>query len=385
MSAPAAPPPAYQRLLPGDRFPRLRPPCAGRPQYALESLAGRYQLYCFFLDLELAGSAEAIDAVRRRPDLFDDRHCCFFGVGVRPRDRKDPVVRDRLPGLRFIWDFDLAVSKACGAAPVDAVSGRATPAQRRWILVDPSLHIAQVFPFETPVADILRVVSELPTPDQFGGLLRPAPVLVLPNVFERSFCDRLIELYREAGGEESGVHRAGEGVLDPTFKRRKDHRLADPEVIEQARWRIGRRVLPEVERLFFMRASYIERHTVGCYAAEDGGHFSPHTDNSQGLTAHRRFAVSVNLNDDFEGGEVVFPEYNMHGYKAPAGWAVVFPCAALHAVRRVTRGARYAYLPFIYDEAGRAIRNAEYERARTKADAGGGEDQDGPSSSERSL
>ena len=54
---------------------------------------------------------------------------------------------------------------------------------------------------------------------------------------------------------------------------------------------------------------------------------------------------------------------------APPGWAVVFPCAILHAVRRVTRGARYAYLPFVYDQAGQQIRNhwlakaAELERA----------------------
>lgn len=53
----------------------------------------------------------------------------------------------------------------------------------------------------------------------------------------------------------------------------------------------------------------------------------------------------------------------MDGYKAPLGWAVVFPCAILHAVRRVTHGVRYAYLPFVYDEAGRAIREAELARA----------------------
>ena len=109
-----------------------------------------------------------------------------------------------------------------------------------------------------------------------------------------------------------------------------------------------------------MTVTRIERHIVGGYSAEDGGHFRPHTDNGQGVgpTAHRRFAVSINLNDDFDGGEVVFPEYNTVGYKAPAGWAVVFPCAALHSVQPVTRGTRYAYLPFVYDEAGARIREA---------------------------
>ncbi len=111
-----------------------------------------------------------------------------------------------------------------------------------------------------------------------------------------------------------------------------------------------------------MQANYIERHIIGCYSAEDGGHFAPHRDNRPGLTSHRRFAVSVNLNGDFEGGEVVFPEYNTGGYKAPAGWAVVFPCAILHQVRRVTSGARYAYLPFVYDAGGKELRDAELAR-----------------------
>ena len=154
------------------------------------------------------------------------------------------------------------------------------------------------------------------------------------------------------------MFRAGGQVLDAGFKRRKDHMIDEPDLLAELKWSLARRVLPEIEKLFFMRISHIERHIVGCYAAEDGGHFLPHTDNGPGLTAHRRFAVSINLTDDFEGGEVVFPEYNTAGYKAAAGWAIVFPCAILHSVRRVTRGARYAYLPFVYDDAGAAIRDA---------------------------
>jgi predicted 2-oxoglutarate/Fe(II)-dependent dioxygenase YbiX len=106
---------------------------------------------------------------------------------------------------------------------------------------------------------------------------------------------------------------------------------------------------------------------VGCYSAEADGHFGPHRDNRQGMTAHRRFAVSINLTDDFEGGEVVFPEYNTLGYKARAGWAVVFPCAALHQVNYVRKGTRYAFLPFVYDQSGRDMRDAELARMQAAA------------------
>jgi predicted 2-oxoglutarate/Fe(II)-dependent dioxygenase YbiX len=80
------------------------------------------------------------------------------------------------------------------------------------------------------------------------------------------------------------------------------------------------------------------------------------------LTAHRRFALSVNLTADFDGGEVSFPEYNGRGIKAPPGWCVVFPAAILHMVTRVTRGKRYAFLPFVYDEEGANIRAAALAR-----------------------
>jgi predicted 2-oxoglutarate/Fe(II)-dependent dioxygenase YbiX len=66
--------------------------------------------------------------------------------------------------------------------------------------------------------------------------------------------------------------------------------------------------------------------------------------------------VSINLNGNFEGGEVRFPEYSSKGFKVPAGCAVVFSCSLLHAVSRVTAGRRYAFLPFVYDEAAARIR-----------------------------
>jgi predicted 2-oxoglutarate/Fe(II)-dependent dioxygenase YbiX len=35
---------------------------------------------------------------------------------------------------------------------------------------------------------------------------------------------------------------------------------------------------------------------------------------------------------------------------------VVFSCSLLHAVSKVTRGRRYAFLPFLYDEAAAKVR-----------------------------
>jgi len=110
----------------------------------------------------------------------------------------------------------------------------------------------------------------------------------------------------------------------------------------------------------------MERWLVACYDGAEGGHFGAHRDNTTPGTAHRRFAVSINLNDGFEGGGVSFPEYGPTAFVAPAGGAVVFSCSLLHAVSPVSAGQRYAFLPFLYDEDAARIR----ERNLHTVDAG---------------
>jgi len=60
--------------------------------------------------------------------------------------------------------------------------------------------------------------------------------------------------------------------------------------------------------------------------------------------------VSVNLNDDFEGGGVTFPEYTDDVYCPDPGSALVFPCALVHGANRVTRGHRFMLIGFLYSE-----------------------------------
>lgn len=118
-----------------------------------------------------------------------------------------------------------------------------------------------------------------------------------------------------------------------------------------------RNLIPEIRKAFNFHPTRMERYIVACYDAERGGHFKPHRDNTSGGTAHRRFAVSINLNADaFDGGDIRFPEYGSRTYRPPTGGAVVFSCSLLHQVTRVTAGRRYAFLPFLYDEAAAALR-----------------------------
>jgi predicted 2-oxoglutarate/Fe(II)-dependent dioxygenase YbiX len=60
--------------------------------------------------------------------------------------------------------------------------------------------------------------------------------------------------------------------------------------------------------------------------------------------------VTINLNDDYDGGDLRFPEFGSRRYRGPVGAAVVFSCALLHEVTPMTRGVRYATLPFLYND-----------------------------------
>ena len=69
--------------------------------------------------------------------------------------------------------------------------------------------------------------------------------------------------------------------------------------------------------------------------------------------------MTINLNaGDYDGGDLRFPEYGPRTYRAPTGGAIVFSCSLLHEATPVTRGTRYAFLPFLYDDAAARLREA---------------------------
>jgi predicted 2-oxoglutarate/Fe(II)-dependent dioxygenase YbiX len=230
-------------------------------------------------------------------------------------------------------------------------------------VLDPTLRVLKVIPFVadgSDAAELMRCLKSLPPPSRFAGFEVQAPVLILPNVFDPEFCRQLITLHEGNGSQETGFMRDVSGktvqLHDYAHKRRRDHIIEDEMVVRQIQQRFARCVVPELLKAYQYRSTQMERFLVGCYGAEDGGHFVAHRDNTTAGTAHRRFAASVNLNSDFDGGEVSFPEYGAKGFKPAPGCAVVFSCSLLHAVSKVTRGRRYAFLPFLYDDEAAKIR-----------------------------
>lgn len=352
----------FNTLSAGDPAPWFYQRSTSNPRYAFDTAAGRYLVLCFYGTAGDAAGRAAIDAVRAGSARFDDVRASFFGVSTDPADESEKRVQERIPGIRFFWDFDRTIGRLYGASPKE---GNDHASRRFWIVLDPTMRIINVIPFAADGSDrtaLFAYLDSLPPPSSFAGFAIQAPVLILPNVFEHEFCQTLIRLYEQHGGQESGFVREVDGktvlMSDAAHKRRKDYLIKDPEVMRQTQLRIRRRIVPEILKVHQFKATRMERYIVSCYAAEDGGHFRAHRDNTTKGTAHRRFAVSINLNDEFDGGEVSFPEYGPRGFKMPAGGAVVFSCSLLHSVSKITRGKRYAFLPFLYDDEAAKIREA---------------------------
>ncbi|MBC6980260.1 2OG-Fe(II) oxygenase [Caulobacter sp. 17J80-11] len=343
-------------LSPGDPAPWFRVASTSNPRYVFDTVAGRYVVLAFLGSAASAEARAALAAVEARRPLFDDERASFFGVSTDPDDQAQGRLVESLPGVRFFLDFERAVSRLYGAA------GEDDGYRPFCLLLDPMLRVLARAPLERigAVADLL---ATLPPPEDHAGAEIHAPVLILPRVFEPEFCRRLIEIYEQGEAQDSGFMREIDGktvlVLDHAFKRRTDHELQDAAVIQAAKARIQRRIVPEIAKAFQFQVTRMERHLVACYDGETGGWFRPHRDNTTAGTAHRRFAVTINLNAEaYEGGELMFPEFGPRRYKAPTGGAVVFGCGLLHTVAPVTRGRRYAFLPFLYDEAAARLREA---------------------------
>lgn len=222
---------------------------------------------------------------------------------------------------------------------------------------------------------ILKIVPGLDDPDPAGAILEflqglPsrearalghfAPVLYLPKVFEEEFCRTLIQAFERDGGRPSGVYQAqgklgeSKAMINQSKKIRRDFLVRDPVLLAGIERRFGRRVVPAIEKAFTRQVTGVEQFKVVRYDGSDGGFFTAHRDNLSKRQAHRRFAMTLNLNTgEYEGGALRFPEYGPDLYAPDAGDAVVFSCSLLHEATPVTKGHRYVLLTFMYDEESR--------------------------------
>ena len=275
-------------------------------------------------------------------------------------------------GLTAIGDADLTVHVVGPPALtghdlpfplLQDADGRAVAAYRTGgaptaFLLDPNLRVRAALPFADGArvaAEVAELVAELVWDDRRPReITTQAPLLVVPDVLGPEQCAELITVWEQEGHSDTGVESSTGGgraeQRSAQLKRRRDHVVQDPQRSRELATTIGRRVMPELSKAFAYRASRFEGFKIACYQASDRGFFSAHRDNLSPATAHRRFALTLNLNDGYQGGQLRFPEYGPELYRPAAGAALVFSCSHLHEVLDVTAGRRFVLLSFLFGE-----------------------------------
>ena len=215
------------------------------------------------------------------------------------------------------------------------------------IIVDAAGRVAALVPQPTAdavEAEAVRLYAASPS----SIVQARAPVLLLERVIEPAMCQTLIEYWQGGVKLANTVGSNAGNVFNPDIKRRQDVQVDDPAMFMQLRDCLVRRVMPAMFQAFHARINVIEAPLVGCYEAGSGW-FRRHRDNSSSQNAHRQFALSLNLNagEEYDGGEVRFPEYGRQLYRPAMGEALVFSCSLLHEVQPVTRGRRFGVFAFL--------------------------------------
>lgn len=229
------------------------------------------------------------------------------------------------------------------------------------VLLGPNQHLRLVLrrDGETHAAKVLEEVARLAAARRSMVMDPHPPVLVVPDVLSPADCQRLMTVFAMEGnvfiepGHGDKGRREDYKMRIPEYGRRDriDHFIMNPRTRDFIFSRYQARLFPEIRRAFQYRVTKYEPFRIACYEGERGGELHGHRDNTQPQVAHRRFAVSVNLNtEDFEGGEIRFPEFGDQRYRPASGAAIVFSCSLLHEVLHVTRGRRFVVLAFLAGE-----------------------------------
>ena len=357
-------------LAPGDRMPFCAGMAADRQFYSFDAQAGRSAVLVLVLGaalgsdvldpliLALAGRRDAMAALQT--DLVV---MLGFAAGPTAWHAGPGAASGAMIVLCQDEFFDW-----CGmppGVPMVVVIDRASRVVAGWIAqnADPSV-LAEV------VMTALTQIEREPA----GHSALPAPVLAVPGLFDAGFCAELIASFEAGDNFDSGVSSLGpDGKpidrLNHDKKRRRDWMLqpADP-IHSRVLDHIFRRCAPDIKRAFQCDVAHADRVLIARYD-ETGGYFRRHRDNVGETVAFRQFALSVNLNAGYQGGDLLFPEFNDHRYCPPTGAGLLFSTALLHEATPVTKGARYVLLTFLHDAKAEARRVAVLEAIGKRAQA----------------
>ena len=275
-----------------------------------------------------------------------------------------PLHRDQLPQDALASLANLYIINAQASDTRDKRTLHDEPAwryltakQEQLVLyqVGPNLKISNVFLVDNP--DQLSILELA----QSSTRKLPAPVITIPNAVTPELAEQLIAAL-ETNPDNTTIR-------DDKFKRRT-HLQTGPELSELLDKKLVKSVFPEIEKVFYDRVTHRETYKICLYAGENSGAFGRHRDTIDPYR-HRRYAMTLALNDDYEGGGICFPEYSPTVVPLEKYSAVIFPGSLFHEVQPIDRGKRYVVISFLFGD-GEAALKPDTDRFKVKSNRGTG-------------
>ena len=163
--------------------------------------------------------------------------------------------------------------------------------------------------------------------------------LLIENVLDDSLLKKILNYY-DNNSEKRELHN--------TPAKNRLHVHPDLELEKMIDNKLSRSLFPEIKKIFYFNVEYREIYKICSYDSETNGRFAAHRDTPY-PHQHRKFALSLILNDDHEGGELFLPEYDRK-IKPKANSAIVFPGICSHQVMPITCGSRKTIITFFCTE-----------------------------------
>jgi len=176
-------------------------------------------------------------------------------------------------------------------------------------------------------------------------------IKVYKNFVPEELCDRIIAEYKNRGPWQESL--VGNGRVEKQIRNVKSINISEPFVIlennQEVRENLDKDLYGVVANLLlkyneFAPYSVIQKDTgyvlleygEGCFYTQHTDHFAAHS---------RTISCSLNLNDDYTGGEFTFFDDRI-SYKLGKGDVLMFPSNFMypHAIKPVLSGTRYSII-----------------------------------------
>ena len=174
-------------------------------------------------------------------------------------------------------------------------------------------------------------------------------IVEIKNVVSTEFIDKIIPLTDHKAKKNLTI---GSGV-DKDVRNVKGYHLTFDTPTNLFYWNF---IKKEIERLYtyykikFPQMQSIKINQIDLLKYSPGGKYEIHTDHF--TTFNRALSIIINLNDNYEGGDLVFTdqkEKEIKRLKLGKGSIVFFPSNFMypHGIQPITKGTRYSIVSWL--------------------------------------